>query len=67
MKNYNFWEKASRYSALIVIVLAIIRAFFRKYIVGYINVWLFLSVVVVLIFSISELMKFIIKRNRRSK
>ena len=63
MNNLNFWKKSSSISGIICFVLFILFTFCYRYILPIIGVMYPLAVVLVIIFLISELMKFIIKKN----
>ncbi len=64
MKNYTFWGKASNYSIFVCGIVLIAKMFFRKYLENIILPLLVVGGISLLIFLLSELMKFIIKKKR---
>ncbi|HBK83760.1 MAG TPA: hypothetical protein DDZ41_09225 [Flavobacterium sp.] len=62
MKKIEFWEKASNYSIAICGVVLIAKMYFRKYFEDSIVIILFVGVIALIIFVLSEFMKFILKR-----
>lgn len=64
MRNLNFWIKASNYSIIVCSIVLIAKMFLRKYIENIIVPILLLGGIAFLVFAISELMKFILKRRQ---
>jgi len=62
MKKIEFWIKASNYSIAICGVALIAKMFFRKYLEHVIVTILVIGGIALVVFVISEFMKFIIKR-----
>ena len=62
MMNYNFWKKISNYSIFLCGIVLITKMFFKKYIENIIVPILVVGGISLLIFFISELMKFILKQ-----
>lgn len=63
MGNINLWKKISIISAWICGAIAILLAFFRKYLGEDILALLIIETLLITIYLFSEIMKFIIKRN----
>jgi len=64
MKRIEFWIKTSNYSIAVCGIALIAKMFFRKYLEQIIVPILFVGGIAFLVFAISELMKFIIKRRQ---
>jgi hypothetical protein len=62
MKKIEFWIKASNYSIAICCIVLIAKMFFRKYLESIIIPILFLGGIALIVFILSELMKFILKK-----
>lgn len=62
MKKIEFWAKASNYSIAVCGVVLIAKIFFRKYLENIIIPSLFIGGIALIIFILSELLKFILKR-----
>lgn len=62
MKKIDFWIKASNYSIFICGIVLIAEMFFTKYLGNITMPILFVGVLALIIFLISELMKFILKK-----
>jgi hypothetical protein len=65
MKQINIWRKTSYISAWICGIIAILLAFFRKYLGDDISYLILIETLLILIYLFSELMKFIIKRKNK--
>ncbi|RCH54763.1 hypothetical protein DJ568_09760 [Mucilaginibacter hurinus] len=63
MKKYDFWVKVSNYSITTCAIILIAKMFFRKYLEDIITPILYIGGVAVLVFAISEIMKFTSKKN----
>lgn len=64
MKKKGFWFKASNYSTAICFLVLIAKMFFRKYLEPIIVPILFVGGLALIVFVISELMKFLLKRRQ---
>ena len=63
MNKYQTWDKTSNYSIVICGCALIIKIFFRKYVEGIVLPILFIGVLAFIMFLVSNLMKYIIKKN----
>jgi hypothetical protein len=63
INNYTFWEKISNYSSIVCGIVLVTKMFFRKYLEELILPILLIGGIALIIFLISELMKFILRRN----
>lgn len=64
MNKYKFWEKLSKYSTVLVVVLVVVFMFFRSSIENYLRLFYYFGVVILAISVFSELMKYVIKKRR---
>lgn len=64
MKNFELWRKLSNITGYTCLAIAIIRAFFRKYVDDYIVIIMAFGAVMLIVFLFSELMKFLIKNKK---
>lgn len=63
MRSLNFWKKVSKYSTYLALLGFIVLTFFNKQVQKkYLDIISYIGIVVLIIFLISQLMKFIIKR-----
>jgi hypothetical protein len=62
MKKLEFWVKASNYSIAICGVVLIAKMFFRKHLENTIVPILFVGGIALIVFILSKLMQFILKR-----
>ena len=62
MKKIEFWVSMSNYSIAVCSLVLIAKIFFRKYLENNIVSILFVGGIALIVFIISELMKFILKR-----
>jgi len=58
----EFWTTTSNYSVIVCSIALIVKLFFRQYLEDIIVPILLIGVIAFVIFAISELMKFILKR-----
>ncbi|PKP22172.1 MAG: hypothetical protein CVU05_05100 [Bacteroidetes bacterium HGW-Bacteroidetes-21] len=63
LTKFIFWKNASRISSAIMMVFLILKMFFENVFQKYFSIILFLGVIVLFVFLLSELMKFILKKN----
>lgn len=62
MRKLNFWRKSSNYSLVVCSIVLIAKMFFRKYLDPIILPIFLIGGFALLVFFISELMKFILNR-----
>jgi hypothetical protein len=65
MKNIIIWKKLSNISGYTCLAVAAIHAFFKSYLASVIPVIIGIEIVALIVFLISETMKFALKRNGR--
>ncbi len=61
MKNYNFWKKVSNYTTIMCGLGFIILMFFKKYVYTFMLPFLLICAIVLMVFIISEIMKYLTK------
>jgi hypothetical protein len=64
MRKFNFWKKISNYAAILGGILFTLFNYFKEYILSMLLPLLFLSALTIIVFLLSEIMKFIIKREQ---
>ena len=62
MKRKEFWEKISNFSIAICFLAIVAKMFLREYLETIINPILFVAGIFLIVFVLSEIMMFIIKR-----